>query len=70
MNVVQIIQLVVLVYSVLKEMQDEGAEPSADLVGGAIREILGLFGKTDVVDALVAVPNQLLVDIAKLLSGK
>ncbi len=68
MNVMQIIQLVVLVFSLLKQM--EGKEPSGDAVKDTITDIAQMFGKTEIVEAVATIPGEMFLALGKLFASE
>jgi hypothetical protein len=69
MTIVQIIQLAVLIWGLLKEMESE--EPSGDKVKNSLLEIVTVLdGNEETIAAITSLPAKLLADVAKLLSGE
>lgn len=69
MGVIEIIQLITLIWQILKALQAE--DPSGEEVKEtAVAVATAVGSKQDVIDVIAGLPAELLADVGKLLAGK
>ncbi len=71
MSVIQIVQLIALIWQLLKALQKEDRDPTGEEVKEtAVAVATAVGSEKSVIDVIASLPADLLAEVGKLLAGK